>query len=230
MAKKVETSNLEVFENPEALEEKLSEATDFITKNRNVVFGIAGAIVALVVGFLGYNWYKGSQDEEGQKAMYTAVYDFEADSLDKALKGRPGGMGLLAIADEFGSSAAGNLAHYYAGAALMKQGKFDQAIEQLKDFSSSDLLVQARAYALIGDAYMEKNAAEDAISYYEKAVSQKVNKYFTPGYLMKLAIAQEKAKQNTKAIDTYAKIVNDYPQSSETANAKKYKSMLEAAE
>ncbi len=230
MAKKVETSNLEVFENPEVLEEKLSEATDFLTKNRNAALVIAGIIVGVVVGYLTYNWYKGSQDDEGQKAMFTAVYDFEADSLDKALKGRPGGMGLLAIADEFGASAAGNLAHYYAGAALLKQGKFDQAIEQLKDFSSSDLLVQARANALIGDAYMEKNAVDEAISYYQKAANYKENKYFTPVYLMKLAVAQEKAKQNDKAIDTYAIILNDYPQASEVANAKKYKSLLEAAE
>ena len=229
MAKKVETSNLEVFENPEVLEEKLSEATDFLTKNRNTALAIAGVIVGVVVGYLTYNWYKGSQDDEGQKAMFTAVYDFEADSLDKALKGRPGGMGLLAIADEFGASAAGNLAHYYAGAALLKQGKFDQAIEHLKDFSSSDLLVQARANALIGDAYMEKNTPDEAISYYQKAASQKGNKYFTPVYLMKLAVAQEKAKQNDKAIDTYATVLNDYPQASEVANAKKYKSLLEAA-
>jgi hypothetical protein len=43
---------------------------------------------------------------------------------------------MLTIAEDFGSTKAGNLANFYAGTALMKQGKFDEAIEYLSDFSS----------------------------------------------------------------------------------------------
>ena len=45
---------------------------------------------------------------------------------------------------------------------------------------------------------------------------------------MKLAVAQEQAKQNDKAIDTYNEIIEKYGQTTEAANAKKYKSVLEA--
>ena len=161
--------------------------------------------------------------------MYAPVFAFESDSLNKALKGSAGNPGLAAIADEYGATPAGNLAQFYAGAALLKQGKFDEAIERLKSFSSSDLLVQARAYSLIGDAYMEKNSVEDAISYYQKAVDYKPNAYFTPSYMIKLGVAYEKAKKNTEAIEVYSQLIEKYPQSSEVLNAKKFKGFLESA-
>jgi TolA-binding protein len=87
--------------------------------------------------------------------------------------------------------------------------------------------VQARAYSLIGDAYLEKKNAEDAISYYKKAAEYKPNKYFTPGYLMKLATAQEVAKDNKAALETYKNIVAEYPDAQEAVAAKKFKSKLE---
>ena len=135
---------------------------------------------------------------------------------------------MLAIADNYGATKAGDLAHFYAGIGLLKQGKYDDAIEHLKDFSSSDLLVQARAYSLIGDAYMEKKSYDEAADYYKKAADYKPNKYFTPGYLMKLAVAYEQAKQNDKAIEAYNDIIEKYAQSTEAVSAKKYKSVLEA--
>ena len=46
---------------------------------------------------------------------------------------------------------------------------------------------------------------------------------------MKLAIAQEKAKKNSDAIETYGEIVAKYPQSAESMSAKKYKALLESA-
>jgi TolA-binding protein len=122
---------------------------------------------------------------------------------------------------------AGNLAQFYAGVAYLKQGQFDNAISNLKDFKSSDLLVQARAQALIGDAYMEKGQAGEAITYYEKAADHKPNAFFTPQYLMKLALAQEVSNNTSAAIQTYDKIINEYPNSADITNAKKYKSKLQ---
>lgn len=219
---------MEFLEDPDALAGQLERAEDFFDQNRNIVFGILGGIVLLIVGFFGYRYYVSSQDETAQAEMFPAVYKLEADSLKKALNGDGRSAGLLSIADNYGATPAGNLAEFYAGAGLLKEGKYDEAIERLKSFSSSDLLVQARAYALIGDAYMEKKSFDEATEYYQKAADYKPNKFFTPGYLLKLAIAQEQAKQNDKAIDTYTNIIEKYGQSAEAVNAKKYKSMLEA--
>ncbi|MFD2573693.1 tol-pal system YbgF family protein [Spirosoma soli] len=226
MSKK--NTGLEFLEDPDALENKLEDVGDFFQQNRNIVVGVLGGLVLLVVGFFGYRYYVSSQDETAQVEMFPSVYQLEADSLKKALNGDGRTPGLLAVADNYGATPGGNLAEFYAGMGLLKQGKYDDAIEHLKSFSSSDLLVQARAYALIGDAYMEKKSYGEAADYYQKAADYKPNKFFTPGYLMKLAVAYEQAKQNDKAVETYNSIIEKYAQSPEAVNAKKYKSVLEA--
>jgi TolA-binding protein len=220
---------LDFLEDPDALEGRLEDVGDYFQQNKNIVLGILGGIVLLVVGFVGYRFYTSSQDETAQVEMFPSVYQLEADSLKKALNGDGRNPGLLAVADNYGATASGNLAEFYAGIGFLKEAKYDEAIDHLKSFSSSDLLVQARAYALIGDAYMEKKSFDEAADYYRKAADYKSNKFFTPGYLMKLALAYEQAKQNDKAIETYNQIIEKYGQSAEAPNAKKYKSVLDAA-
>lgn len=220
---------LDFLENPDALEDRLDDMGDFFQRNRNIVLYVVAGLVGLLVGYFGYRYYQNSQDETAQAELFPAVYKLEADSTKKSLNGDGRSPGLLSIADQYGSTKAGNLAELYAGIGLLKEGKYDDAIERLKDFSASDLLVQARAYALIGDAYMEKKNYDEAADYYRKAADYKPNKYFTPGYLMKLATAYEQAKQNDKAIDAYNEIIEKYAQSAEAVSAKKYKAVLSAA-
>jgi TolA-binding protein len=226
MSKK--NTGLEFLEDPDALAGQFERAEYFFEENKNVVFGILGGIVLLVLGYFGYRYYIGSQDDTAQIEMFPSVYQLEADSTKKALNGDGKTPGLLSVADSYGSTPGGNLAEFYAGVGLLKEGKYDDAIEHLKSFSASDLLVQARAYALIGDAYMEKKSFDEAADYYRKAADYKPNKFFTPAYLTKLAVAQEQAKQNEKAIETYNEIIEKYAQSAEAVSAKKYKSLLEA--
>ncbi|MEZ4905032.1 MAG: tetratricopeptide repeat protein [Spirosomataceae bacterium] len=206
MSDKNTESGLEFLETPEGLAGELNKFEKVIEKNRNILYVVGGLVVALLAGWFGYNWYVSSQDEEAQALLYSSVFAFEADSTNKTLKGSGGNPGVLAIADDYSATPAGNIATYIAGVTLLKQGKFDEAIERLKAFSASDLLVQARAYCLIGDAYMEKNNLEEAITYYQKAVDYKPNPQFTPAYMIKLGIAYEKAKKNTEAIKVYSNL------------------------
>jgi predicted negative regulator of RcsB-dependent stress response len=225
MAKKekAEKTGLEFIESPEALANEFNKAQTLVEKNKNIITYVGGAILLGVIGYLGYNWYSAKQDEEAQAALFPIVSKFEADSVKGLSKD------FIKVADEFGMSKAGNLAHFYAGVAALKDGKYDEAIEQLKDFSANDLLVQARAYSLIGDAYVEKKAYGDAIDYYKKAADYKPNKFFTPVYLMKLAGAYEANKENDQALEAYTTIVEKYENAQEAVMAKKYKSKLEGA-
>jgi TolA-binding protein len=226
MAKK--NSGLEFLESSEGLAGELGRAQGIFERNRKVILGALGVLAAVVVGVVAWRYYVSQQNTEAQEALFPSVYEFESDSLKKALKGNGANPGLTAIADDYGSTKAGNLAAFYAGAALLKDGKYDQAIDYLKKFSSSDLLVQARAYALLGDAYSEKKQYDDAIDAYKKAADYKPNKYFTPGYLMKLAAAYEAANQPDKAAEAYGDIVEKYPDSAEYVSAKKYQAKLQA--
>lgn len=226
MAKKEEHKH-ELIENPEALKEKLVGAENWLESNPKIALGIAGAILLLVGSYFGFNYYKNSQNVLAQKEMFQAVYYFEADSLDKALNGDGNNLGFLNIIDDYGITDAGKLANYYAGISFLKQGKYEVARLYLEDFSSSDLLVQARTYSLIGDTYMEEQKYDDAASYYNKAANYKPNRYFSPSYLMKEALAYEKLNKIDKAKEAYEKIITQYWESGEYQNARKLKARLE---
>lgn len=223
----------DILENSEALQEKVIGVEHWIESNPKIVFGVAGALLLLVGGYFGYQYYVGNQDAQAQKEMFQAVRYFEKyidaghDSLNIALKGDGNNLGFEDIVNDYGMTKAGNLANFYAGAIYLKQGKFKVSRLYLEDFSSVDLLVQARAYSLIGDTYMEENDFSNAASFYNKAANYKPNKEFSPIYLMKEALAYEKLNQNDKAIKVYQKIIVEYWESSEIQNAKKYKARLE---
>ena len=222
MAKKEKKDVMEIIESPEALQQEVSKVAGFFEENKSTTLGAGIVLIALVAGFFGYQWYKNSQDVEGEKKLYKAVYAFESDSLSAAAKE------MAKISDEFGGNTQ-NLSDLYLGITLLKQGKYDQAIEKLKNFSSSDLLVQARAYSLVGDAYAEKKSFGEAIDYYQKAADYKPNKFFTPTYLLKLALAFEANKQGKEALDAYSQITDKFPESAESVPAKKYKALLESS-
>jgi len=222
MAKKEKKDVMEIIESPEALQQEVSKVTGFFEENKSTTLGAGIVLIALVAGFFGFQWYKNSQDVEGEKKLYKAVYAFESDSLSAAAKE------MAKISDEFGGNTQ-NLSDLYLGITLLKQGKYDQAIEKLKNFSGADLLVQARAYSLIGDAYAEKKSFGEAINYYQKAADYKPNKFFTPTYLLKLALAFEANKQGKEALDAYSQITDKFPESAESVPAKKYKALLESS-
>lgn len=227
MAKKQE--NKSAVENPEVVREKLLTAEDWMERNPKVIIGVVAVLVVVAAGFFGYRWWIDKQDKVAQQEMFQAVRYFEADSLDLAMKGTANVSGFETIISEYGMTPAGNLANYYAGVICLKQGKFALAEYYLKDFKSHDLLVQARAYSLLGDAYMEQNKLDEAAKAYHEASTYKPNKYFTPAYLLKEALAYEKLNQNDKAIAAYDRIIKEFWDAQEVPTAKKLKARLETA-
>ena len=217
----------DILENAEVLAEKVEGAEHWIERNPKIVFGVLGVILVIVGGYFGYRYWMGGQEEEAQKEMFQAVRYFEADSLNLAMDGDGNNLGFKQIADDYSMTPAGNLAHFYAGAICLKQGKYQLAVFYLDQFKSNDQLIQARAYSLIGDANMEQKKYEEAAAYYSKAADYKPNKYFTPTYLMKAALAYEKLNQNDKAIKAYQRVIDEYWDSSDFQNARKLKARLE---
>ena len=226
MAKNEEKKDL--LENSEVLAEKVEGAEHWIEENPKIVFGVLGILVVLVGGYFGYRYWMDSQDDLAQKEMFQAVRYFEADSLDIAMEGDGNNLGFKQIIEDYGMTSAANLANFYAGAISLKQGKFPLAILYFEDFKSGDELVQARAYSLMGDAYMEQKKYEEAATYYNKAANYKPNKYFTPAYLMKAGLALEKLNQKDEAIKVYQRIIDEYWDSGDFQNARKNKARLES--
>jgi TolA-binding protein len=223
MANEIEKEKKSLIEDSEALRSEFNKVSDTVSENKNLITYALGALLLVAALFAAYRWYTSSQDTEAQAELFPLQARFEADSTKDLAKD------FIKLADNYGSTKAGNLARFYAGVCSIKDAKWDVAIEQLEDFSSSDLLLQARAYSLIGDAQVEKKDYANAASAYKKAAEYKPNAQFTPIYLTKLALAQEASKDIEGAIASYNTIIEKYETSSEVINATKMKAKLEGA-
>jgi tetratricopeptide (TPR) repeat protein len=205
--------------------DRLQQSILEVSENKRLRTGIfvaLGVITLLIAGIFGRQWYIGQQEVKAQKELFAAQFYFENDSLNAALKGDGSStVGVEKIADEYSITKAGDLAAFYEGTTYLKQGKFNEAIESLKKFDANDYLVQARAYSLIGDAYMELNDLDEAITYYKKASNHSPNDFFTPEYLMKLGLAYELKNDYSMAAQAYETIVEKHKKSDAVNKAKR---------
>jgi TolA-binding protein len=217
----------ELIENPEVIAEKLVPGEDFLKSNSKILAGILAVAVVLIGGVLFFQYNTQQQNEKAQAEMFQAVYFFEQDSVDFALNGDGINKGFLTIIEDYPRTDAANLSHFYTGSIYLSQKKFEDALTHLEEFSSDDYLVQAKAYSLIGDANLELGKNEEAIAQYTKAARTNENKFMSPKYLAKLAVAQEEAGKVEDAIKTYTEIEEKYYESFEFAAARKHKARLE---
>jgi TolA-binding protein len=209
--------------------EALGKTEQFISHNRRSLSIITGALLLAVGGYFFYQKvYVANKEKEAQAVLFHAEQYFFADSLRLAINGDGNNPGLEEIADEYSMSPSGNLAKYYLGMAYFKLKDYERAIETLRSYDANDAMTGSIVYGAIGDAYMEKNEKDDAISYYKKAVSEKPNNFSTPIMLMKLATAHEANGNFKEAKAAYERIQKDYPSANEATQIDRYISRTEA--
>jgi len=98
----------------------------------------------------------------------------------------------------------------------------------LKSYNAKDQVTSALTLGAIGDAYMELNNTDEAISYYEKAAKENANNFTSPIFLMKLGGALEMKGNYSEAADVYKRIKKDYATTAEGQVVDKYVARAEA--
>jgi tetratricopeptide (TPR) repeat protein len=205
------------------IEETLSKTEQYIENNQENLVRIVGAIVVVIALFIGYQkLYIAPMEQEAQVDMFMAELYFQKDSFNLALNGDGQYLGFIDIADEYSSTKPGKLANYYAGLSYLNTGDFENAIEYLDDFSSDDIILSSLALGCIGDAYMELEDADNALSYYEDAASYTDNEFTTPRYMLKQAMIHESNGDYADALALYKGIEADYKSSREGNGIEKY--------
>ena len=211
------------------IEATLGKTEDFVNKNRKSLMIIGGAIAVAVAGYLYYQYsYVAGKEKETQAQMFRAEEYFRTDSLKQSINGDGNFPGFDEIINEDGVSPSANLAHYYLGMSYLKNKEYDKAIETLKGYNAKDQVTAALTLGAIGDAYMELNDMDEAISYYEKAAKENANNFTSPIFLMKLGNALEMKGSYNEAADVYKRVKKDYPTTSEGQQADKYLARAEA--
>ena len=206
------------------IEETLSKTEQYIENNQENLVRIVGAIVVVIALFIGYQkLYIAPMEKEAQVDMFMAELYFQKDSFNLALNGDNSTyLGFIEIADEYSGTKVGELANYYAGLSYLNTGDFENAIEYLNDFSSDDIILSSLALGCIGDAYMELEDADNALSYYEDAASYTDNEFTTPRYMLKQAMIHESNGNYADALALYKGIEADYKSSREGNGIEKY--------
>ncbi|HSV75552.1 MAG TPA: tetratricopeptide repeat protein [Bacteroidales bacterium] len=205
------------------VEEALGRSERFIEKNYKIIIGTVAAIVLIIAVFIGYTRFVLTPRETDARAeMFMAEIYFSQDSLQLALEGDGVYPGFLDIISDYRFTSSANLARYYAGVIFLRQGLFEDAIENLKKFRGRDQLVTAMAYGAIGDAYLELENLERAARYYRKAYKHRPNDLTTPLYLFRAGLVYEKMEEPAKALELYNRIRDEFPNSAEGQNIERF--------
>jgi tetratricopeptide (TPR) repeat protein len=207
----------------EGIEQALTKTEQFVEDNSKVLsYVILSIIVAVLIVMGAKRYYINPMEEEASGQMFIAEKFFERDSFDLALNGYGTYPGFLEIIEDYGLTKASNLASYYAGVSYLHLGDFENAIEQLEDFKTKDLLLGSAKYSSLGDAYAEMGEYDSAVKAYTKGLDKFKNDFSSPLILKKLGIIYEEKGEYKKAADSYRQIRNEYSDTPEGRDIEKY--------
>ncbi len=212
-----------------AAEEKATG--NFVQENSKSLTIIGGAILALILLYVGYqNFYLAPRAEKATNELFKAEQYAAIDSLaDKAINGDGSYPGFEKIAEEYSSTKSANIANAYLGGLYLKKGEFEKAIDALGNYSSTGSpVIDPLVLGMLGDAYSELKNYDKAATFYKKAADKNANEFTTPLFLKKLGLVYEEQKELESALKMYKKIKEEFPQSVEASSVETLIARVEA--
>lgn len=204
----------------------------FVQENKKSLAIIGGAIVALILLYIGYQqFYLAPRAKTAANEMFKAEEYIAVDSLaDRAIKGDGSYPGFEKIAEEYSSTKSANLANAYLGGLYLQKGEFEKAIDALGNYSSTGSpVIDPLVLGMMGDAHSELKQYDKSITYYKKAADKSDNTFTAPLFLKKLGLVYEEQKDFKAAAEAYKKIKEKYPTSYEASVVDAYIARAEAA-
>jgi len=194
----------------------------FYEGNRTLVHGLGAGLLAVALAIPGYVYYQQQQQQQANEELGRILPVYEQGNFGQALNGTGDRMGLIAIADQYSRTDAGNLAAFYAASALYRQQEYDRALEYYQRFDKQNDFISASALAAEAAIYEERGSLEQAATYFEEAASQYENELTTPRYLLEAGQAYEAAENYSAAERMYRRILEEYPDAEQQDAAKRY--------
>ncbi|MCH5225795.1 MAG: tetratricopeptide repeat protein [Muribaculaceae bacterium] len=184
----------------------LTDAGSRVAENKKIILWAVGIILVVAAFVLSYLFiYKNPHVEKA----FEAYNGIETQNLNDSTAAQM----YMDVADQYNGDAAGKLAALSAGETLYNQGRYEEAAQYLKKFSSGDSVLEANALVLTGDCYVNLENYDEAISYYQKAIRKAENNpQIVPRVLLKEANVYDAQGNYGKALECYQEIKNNYPQ------------------
>ena len=214
--------------------EAVSKTEQFFEQNgKKCIIALVALLLVVAAGYA-YKFLVMDKNEVAAAELLVEAqerFSGETPNFDLALNGDEAGAGFLAVADEYGSTNAGNLAKHYAGICYLRLGDLENAAKYLAKYKAVKGLaaevVNAQNLGLQGDVAVEQGDYEKAAKLFKKAVAASENNYTAPLYLYKQALALVAAGKNAEAKACYKAISEKYPSSVEARDADKALGALE---
>lgn len=193
--------------------ETVSKTQAFIDKyKKHIVYAVLAIIMlaALVIGYM--QFIRNPRIQKANEALAKCETYFQADNYDKALNGDGQGcIGLLKVADEFGSTAAGNLAKLYAGLCYAQTEKWQEAKTYLEKFSlQDDAIISPAALGALGNAYANLGENDKAIATLKEAAKRADNGSLSPTFLIQAGELLEAEGKADEALKLYQEVKEKY--------------------
>jgi tetratricopeptide (TPR) repeat protein len=209
---------------PQDIEAVTKTEAFFDKYQKQILYGIL-AVIVIAAAWIGYvQLVRNPNIQKANEALAKCEALFNADNYDKALNGDGQGcMGFLKVADEFGSTKAGNLAHLYAGICYAQTEKWEEAKTELEAFDAQDdAMVSPAALGLLGNVYANLGQNDKAIEYLLKAAKKADNNSLSPTFLIQAGELYEAQGKPEKALECYNEIKTKYVNSMAYQEIDKY--------
>ena len=199
-----------------SMEETLNQSEAFFLKNKFAILGCVAAFVLIVGGFLAYRTLVSQPNEvKASTILAKAQEQFANQNFVVALNGDSANVqGFLAIAKEYSSTDAGNLANLYAGLCYANLDQWQEAVDYLKKFDGADdKMVTPAALGALGNAYAHLNDLDKAVETLKKAAEKADNNTLSPTFLIQAGQILESQDKKAEALKLYKQVKEKYFQS-----------------
>ena len=202
------------------VEDQLSKSEAFFDKNKKTILIAIAAVVLVIAGFFLYKAYvSGPREDKASTALAKGQEYFNNEMFDKALNGDGAGYaGFVKVADDYSGTDAANLANLYAGLCYANLNKWQEAVNSLEAYNSSnDAMVSPAAQAALGNAYAHLNQLDKAVAALKKAAKMAdskaeddINNSLSPTFLLQAAEILESQGNKADALEIYQDIKKNY--------------------
>ena len=183
------------------------------------------AVVVIIAGYIVYDNYVAAPREDKASTILAKGQEyFGMEQFDKALQGDGAGYpGFVAIASDYSSTDAGNLANLYAGLCYANLGKWNEAAASLEKFDTkSDKMISPAAEGALGNAYAHLNQYDKAVEHLKKAAEKADNNSLSPTFLIQAGEILESQGKKDDALKLYQEIKQKYFNSMQYQTIDKY--------
>ena len=195
------------------MEETLNQSEAFFLKYKKAIIGVVIALVVIIAGIVLYKTYvSGPKEIKASTAIAKGQEYFAANNFEMALNGDSASFkGFAKLADEYSSTAAGNLANLYAGLCYAKLDKWEDAVKYLEKYDGADdQMISPAAEGALGNAYVHLNQLDNAVSHLKKAAEKADNNSLSPTFLIQAGEILESQGKNDEALKLYQTVKEKY--------------------